>query len=191
MKSPKRVGLAEWILGFFLVLIVAAVFFPLYGGSYNRSYTVMGISNAKQCGLGVLIYAADYDDLFPYVRSSSAVIPLILPYTKNNDVWQTRNEGRPGVFQFNLNLGGAKSLDVPDLQNIPMIYDPFGRRAIQRDNSTWKFISAFTKPAAENSPWKFVVAFGDGHAKSMTEDTWKETAKRLALSFKRHGNPID
>ncbi|WP_395139550.1 hypothetical protein, partial [Armatimonas sp.] len=52
--------------------------------AFEKLMKQLAISNAKQAGLGLLMYAQDYDENFPHDPAS--VKDAILPYIKNNDV---------------------------------------------------------------------------------------------------------
>jgi len=171
VKPKSRV--LEVALVILLVLVFAAIFMPLQTGGTTSRMT-HGLSNSKQVGLGLLLYESDYDDLIPYVQSSQQLVGLTRPYVKNDELWQTLNDDRPGLFQMNMCLAGAKATELKAPETIPALYDPYGRKS---------------KGAPETSS-KFVVAFVDGHARALPEAKWNEASKYLTLSPKRYGKPL-
>ncbi|MCX6368137.1 MAG: hypothetical protein NTX57_15755 [Armatimonadetes bacterium] len=52
--------------------------------AFEKMMRELAISNAKQTGLGLMMYAQDYDENFPHDPSN--VKEVIYPYIKNNDV---------------------------------------------------------------------------------------------------------
>lgn len=124
------------------------------------------LSNIKQVCLAMLMFEGDYDDYFPYVESSPQLFDFLNPYTKNREVFKTRNP-LGGEIRFNMSLAGANMTGVDQPAITPMFFEsnawPDGRRC---------------------------VGFTDGHAKIVSADEWRGMQYLLQLKLKKRGNPI-
>ncbi len=111
-------------------------------------------------------YAADYDDVLPYVQSAPSPMKAVDPYVKNLQLWESKNP-KGGKPLFNMALAGFSMADIPEVANTPMLYDAV--------------------------PWPdgmFLVAYADGHVKFESEIGWTAAKRNLSLKLKRHGKPI-
>lgn len=149
----------------------------VFDEAQDASSQTRTLSNMKQVGVGMMMYCADFDDMYPWPQSTKAVQYVIRPYLKNMDLWQTANPNG-GEVRFNMAIGGVNMVAIEDIANTVMFYEskawPDGRRA---------------------------VAFTDGHAKMVTSSEWQKleatlrkkfpkSAKRpLPLNYGTTGNP--
>ena len=54
--------------GFFdshIIAILAAILFPVFAKAREKARQASCVSNVKQIGLGILMYASDYDERLP------------------------------------------------------------------------------------------------------------------------------
>jgi prepilin-type N-terminal cleavage/methylation domain-containing protein len=67
MKRDKRRGftLIELLVVIAIIAILAAILFPVFAQAREMARTTSCLSNMKQIGLAVHMYAGDYDELFP------------------------------------------------------------------------------------------------------------------------------
>lgn len=49
-----------------IIACVAGLLFPTFAQARRSAYTTSGLSNVRSAGLGIALYAGDYDDYFPY-----------------------------------------------------------------------------------------------------------------------------
>lgn len=63
--------LIEILVVIAIVVLLAALLFPVFQSVRARSRTTVCISNLKQLGLAISQYAADYDDRLPYAPNPS------------------------------------------------------------------------------------------------------------------------
>src|SRR5579872_7076880 len=73
----------NWVLGGVGIVLLGAILTPVFCCERGKAKDAYCISNMKQVGLGVLVYAQDYDqrlprsaqwmnDVYPYVKNDSA-----------------------------------------------------------------------------------------------------------------------
>lgn len=136
---------------------------PPTGTVVDRTVT---LSNLKQIGTGLIILLTDNDDVFPYVQSTPQLFKFLEPYTKNQELFKTKNP-MGGEFRFNMSLAGVSATDIEKPAETPMFFEseawPDGKRG---------------------------VCFTDSHAKFVTKEEWDKMQPLLKLSLKRHGKPI-
>jgi prepilin-type processing-associated H-X9-DG protein len=142
-------------------LIIAAIGSAFAFQTDPRAQATRGLSDVKQLALGTMMYCQDYDDVYPYVRSTKPLAKAIAPYLKNQQVWQTLNPAG-SVFAFNLSIGGASGSVIELPAATVMYYE--------------------TKPWADGLR---IVAFCDGHAKRVKASDWHKLEPTLHLHVKR------
>lgn len=57
--------LIELLVVIAIIAILAAILFPVFAQARSKARQASGTSNAKQVGLGILMYVQDYDEQFP------------------------------------------------------------------------------------------------------------------------------
>jgi prepilin-type N-terminal cleavage/methylation domain-containing protein/prepilin-type processing-associated H-X9-DG protein len=80
--------LIELLVVIAIIAILAAILFPVFAQAREKARGISCLSNCKQIGLGIQMYAQDYDETF--VPASVGFTPfnvLIEPYIKNQQVW--------------------------------------------------------------------------------------------------------
>ena len=114
METQNRAfTLIELLVVIAIIAILAAILFPVFAQAKNAAKSVANLSNLKQIGTSMLLYAGDSDDAFPLaVRFEGAegqaltygaamvtdpvdAIPwqeATFPYTKNRDIFTSPNE---------------------------------------------------------------------------------------------------
>ncbi len=112
-QNPQRRGftLIELLVVIAIIAILAAILFPVFAQAKAAAKKTAAISNAKQIGLGQMMYMNDADDVFvPYfsglVPPSTYTSPqkywpeLISPYIQKaaNQTGQAKIEDLSGVF---------------------------------------------------------------------------------------------
>src|ERR1051326_640189 len=92
--------LIELLVVIAIIAILAAILFPVFAQAREKARQTMCVSNMKQIGLGVMMYAQDYDEKMPYNYeylwdANGKQIPgtllwwqdLVRPYVKNEAVY--------------------------------------------------------------------------------------------------------
>ena len=88
----KRRGftLIELLVVVAIISILASILFPVFARAREKARQTSCLSNAKQLGLGVLMYAQDYDEIFPSggdAYGNNGWVRGISPYIKNSQLF--------------------------------------------------------------------------------------------------------
>ena len=85
--------LIELLVVIAIIAILAAILFPVFAKAREKARQTSCLSNVKQLGLGLMMYAQDYDEKMPSYLPPWPAIPAgneycdwwngIYPYTKN------------------------------------------------------------------------------------------------------------
>ena len=109
LRYPEGFTLIELLVVIGIIAILAALLFPVFAAARNKAPATQCLSNLKQIGLAVEMYASDWDDRFPFgidsadyycpeiwsgypqyqaLISSMYFVHVVLnPYVKNAEVW--------------------------------------------------------------------------------------------------------
>src|SRR5207249_4113903 len=99
-RNKPGFTLIELLVVIAIIAILAAILFPVFAQARDKARQATCLSNGKQIGLGMMMYAQDYDETFCPTRfqnggctSSGSAIGgsqwnmKILPYTKNEQIF--------------------------------------------------------------------------------------------------------
>lgn len=115
--------LIELLVVIAIIAILAAILFPVFAQAKSSAKRIQSLSNQKQLGTAVMLYAADFDDYMPetgwdgpcsqplppagsqYVAVGDAYFSGVfsfgiatLPYTKNKQILRCPQDDAPAVF---------------------------------------------------------------------------------------------
>lgn len=78
--SPRRAAftLVEMLVALAVMGTLAGMLFPAFGAARERGRAAVCLSNARQLGMALLLYAGDYDETLPGNESASAGLGLRL-----------------------------------------------------------------------------------------------------------------
>jgi hypothetical protein len=122
---------------------------------------VEALHRMKEVALATVMYAQDYDGVFPYAQQTATVAAITYPYAKSADCYQSPTQG--GHFLFNLKLGGVDLTAIHTPMTVPMWYE--------------------TLPKSNPN---FCVGYVDGHAMRQSASSGPEFMTQLKRTFPRH-----
>jgi prepilin-type N-terminal cleavage/methylation domain-containing protein/prepilin-type processing-associated H-X9-DG protein len=129
-RPPRRRGftLIELLVVIAIIAILAAILFPVFAQARDSARQSTCLSNEKQLGTGLMMYAQDYDEnlpSWPYgkndIRQSpifksgwgySVWVPALMPYVKNEGVFACPNGPRTGTSFPNQAIAGPKGQEM-------------------------------------------------------------------------------
>lgn len=107
-RAPRRAGftLTELLLVIAIIAILAAILLPVFAQAREKARQASCLSNLKQIGLGLMMYAQDYDETYPmnlflgFQPGPCVYISqvAIMPYIKNMDVYKCASDPNPMDF---------------------------------------------------------------------------------------------
>ncbi len=109
--------LIELLVVIAIIAILAAILFPVFARAREKARQTSCLSNVKQIGLGIKMYAGDYDEKF-YVHcpqdsgrnGSNCQLIGIMPYVKNDQIYACPSFGRTNRMGGRLHDDGVTTL---------------------------------------------------------------------------------
>jgi prepilin-type N-terminal cleavage/methylation domain-containing protein len=111
----KASTLIELLVVIAIIAILAAILFPVFTKAKDAAKKTTSISNLKQIGLSTLMYAGDFDDVYPmsaYIKAPEAPDPrpvvfsiydAVQPYMKNVQLFVSPADGQKQDWKLRLN----------------------------------------------------------------------------------------
>lgn len=102
-RKQSAFTLIELLVVIAIIAILAAILFPVFAQAREKARAISCLSNENQLGLGILMYAQDYDEAFPFGLDSQWKIgwPVaIQPYIKDYQVFRCPDDTNLNIAPF-------------------------------------------------------------------------------------------
>lgn len=108
-SKTKAFTLIELLVVIAIISILAAILFPVFARARENARRASCLSNLKQIGLGVMMYAQDYDGTFPYSRMNDTGVSImwwetLQPYIKSTQVFTCPSSRHDGQTALNYGM---------------------------------------------------------------------------------------
>lgn len=129
----KAFTLIELLVVIAIIAILAAILFPVFAQARTSAKKTVSISNAKQQGLGLIMYSGDNDDMWP--RNDACV-----PYSGLNGKHKaasfntTATSGCYGPYYNRVNNYSWQKWIMPYVKNVEIFETPLR----QKDKTVWE-----------------------------------------------------
>ena len=130
-RAPRKSAaftLIELLVVIAIIAILAAILFPVFAQARSKARQAAGLSNGKQLGLAILMYAQDYDETYP---TPDGINGKLAPYLKNESLFQG--------FTYTFGGGSMSGVERPAETEMGFVTGPGGRAVIFADGHVkWK-----------------------------------------------------
>jgi prepilin-type N-terminal cleavage/methylation domain-containing protein/prepilin-type processing-associated H-X9-DG protein len=151
LRHRSGFTLIELLVVIAIIAILAAILFPVFAQARDKARQAACLSNLKQLGLGVTMYAQDYDEMLPDGWSYSADKKTlwwwqdsVRPYVKNEAVYSCPSAS-PHMQWTALRPAGAPNPLVRDyIANAAAVSSENGQWPPNRTSTDWMRVGPFT-----------------------------------------------
>ena len=154
-----RLLAASWLFFGLLTLI----FTPIYAGQPSGNRKIWCLSNIKQLGTAMAIYASDYDERYPLAASWHEELG---PYTKNEDLFHCSVATSPWSYAMNASMAGTHEETIKDPTFKVLLFEANAALPSASGGREWLMPrhTSGERPVAN-------IGFLDGHAKAHSAET--------------------
>ncbi|MHB1461542.1 MAG: DUF1559 family PulG-like putative transporter [Armatimonadota bacterium] len=132
MHKRNAFTLIELLVVIAIIAILAAILFPVFAQAREKAKQASCLSNQKQIGLAVMMYAQDFDETYPmayyyingansangYVQWTGLVDPYIKQKSSASGVWTCPSHTLHGFAPTNFTGGSAPAGQIPQTAGI-------------------------------------------------------------------------
>ena len=128
------------------------------GHGHSKAHLTASLSNLRRIGIGIQMYAQDYEEHFPPMEDSVQLEKLLRPYSKDVP-WKfpPYNNVR---YASNPSLSRKLQEKLENPAEVVMLYEPVVRRGFR------------------------LVAYADGHVKMIREEHWAELSQKSGIPLR-------
>ena len=171
-RDVRGFTLIELLVVIAIIAILAAILFPVFAQARESARQATCISNMKQIGLGLLMYAGDYDEMLPWAASNIttpdnfAWYQNIEPYLKVGTARDAAGVFKPNTFFscpsfMNSSVPMAPGDPAPPAKTLAVRSYGVNSNIMPFMNASWStnwFPGRFTSLAAINQASSLVFA---------------------------------
>jgi prepilin-type N-terminal cleavage/methylation domain-containing protein/prepilin-type processing-associated H-X9-DG protein len=191
MKRQRAFTLIELLVVIAIIAILAAILFPVFAQAREKARAASCLSNMKQVGLGLDMYATDYDDTFPPSPASLAnfgdpqvysrfpnFLGSLLPYTKNRSIFHCPsaiyNVPYAPTLQKPTELSDTNYLGNGAVMGRSLAVVDRPSDIIYLQEHTWRVNHAHLRPASLDKgktyqAWHYISPVGEGYSNLHSE----------------------
>lgn len=140
--NKKAFTLIELLVVIAIIAILAAILFPVFAQAKAAAKKTAAISNAKQLGLGILLYTGDYDDRYP--RNDDCQDKSSLNPALNNNAFNPNGVGcRSYPYYYRMNHFSWQKWTMPYVKNLPIHEHPMRQKDSDQWNNNGQIVNGF------------------------------------------------
>src|SRR5688572_9902080 len=187
-RPTKGFTLIELLVVIAIIALLAAILFPVFARARENARKSACLNNMKQIGVGIMQYKQDFDEFFPQMYWSTAVVPTgrweplaeglwggeIMPYVKSRQIFicpSTRDTTCSYIYNGYLN--GRSDADLAKPAEVIVTGDSTANGWWALDSQTFATYGHANCRLKARHLDEANFAYGDGHAKWVTGTQWK------------------
>lgn len=140
MNHRKAFTLIELLVVIAIIAILAAILFPVLAQARTAAKKTQGVSAMKQINLAMVMYATDYDDMYP--RNDDCQLNSSLN-TKFNNRTGDPSPLCSGPFPFRTNHYTWQKWVMPYVKNVEIFFHPTRDKAAQPWNNDGEIFGSY------------------------------------------------